>query len=352
MNEYNPFGEEGSPFDEDKDLLLELEPHPKKDNTSNKSTIYSVMGTISIFFIIFLNTFVFNSPKGEMISAIGESPHIPEDNTTDQLLKPSISSTTSSTTTTTFPEQTSAIENNTVVSKDSNLSLINELDQNLIIEKTVQVVAEGCGLGPDDRESSTNVGSGVLISSDGYLISNSHIIEECYGLIYIAITKDPDTPTEITYIAEVVEQSQELDLILLKVISTINNEKIFTSFKYFELFETEQLILGETINIWGYPTARGDGFNYHLKINLTKGTVSGFESDYAKKRGWIVTDADITYGNSGGAGLDSHGRLIGIPTHGISEGTSWLGYLRSVDVIKAWLRDVGQENLILYNSTP
>ena len=224
MNEYNPFGEEGSPFDEDKDLLLELEPHPKKDNTSNKTTIYSVMGTISIFFIIFLNTFVFNSPKGEMISAIGESPHIPEDNTTDQLLKPSISSTTSSTTTTTFPEQTSAIENTT-----------DELDQNLIIEKTVQVVAEGCGLGPDDRESSTNVGSGVLISSDGYLISNSHIIEECYGLIYIAITKDPDTPTEITYIAEVVEQSQELDLILLKVISTINNEKIFTSFKYFEL---------------------------------------------------------------------------------------------------------------------
>ena len=35
----------------------------------------------------------------------------------------------------------------------------------------------------------------------------------------------------------------------------------------------------------GIPTARGNGYNYQLKINPTKGTISGFESDYQKTRG-------------------------------------------------------------------
>ena len=199
-------------------------------------------------------------------------------------------------------------ENRDTSQQENNLILEtnNPINQNLIIEKTVQVVAENCGLGPDDRESWTNVGSGVLISSDGHLISNSHVIEDCYGEIYIATTKDADTPTEIQYIAEIVQQSKSLDLVLLKIVSTINNEKVSKRFNYFELADTAQLQLGETINIWGFPQQE-QWLQLSIKINLTKGTISGFESDYQKTRGWIITDADITYGNSGGAGLDNFG---------------------------------------------
>ena len=56
-----------------------------------------------------------------------------------------------------------------------------------------------------------------------------------------------------------------------------------------------------------------------------------------------MTDADISYGNSGGAALDSYGRLIGIPTFGVTEGASWIGYLRSVDVVMDWVGDLDSE---------
>ena len=132
-------------------------------------------------------------------------------------------------------------------------------------------------------------------------------------------------------------------MVLLKIVSFENGSSIGTQFEYFDLFSTDELSLGETIQIWGYPTARGDGTTYSLQINLTKGTISGFESDYSLKRGWIVTDADISYGNSGGAALDETGRLVGIPTFGRTEGASWLGYLRSADVLKSWLMKVSPE---------
>ena len=106
------------------------------------------------------------------------------------------------------------------------------------------------------------------------------------------------------------------------------------------------MFLGDEVEIWGFPTARGDGTSYSLKINLTKGTVSGFESDYGVKRGWIVSDADITYGNSGGAALDNSGRLVGIPTFGTTEGASWINYLRSVDVINVWMNEVNKPLLL------
>ena len=84
----------------------------------------------------------------------------------------------------------------------------------------------------------------------------------------------------------------------------------------------------------------GNGETYELNINLTKGTVSGFEQYAGLKRGYIVTDADISYGNSGGSAVDSNGELLGIPTLGKTEGASWIGYLISVDVVLEWLESI------------
>ena len=149
-----------------------------------------------------------------------------------------------------------------------------------------------------------------------------------------------------------IQESLELDLVLLKITSSIDNTPLDNTFEYFELSGTDELVLGDGLEIWGFPTARGDGTTYSLKINLTKGTVSGFESDYQIKRGWIVTDADVTYGNSGGAALDKLGRLVGIPTFGTTEGASWISYLRSVDVIEAWLSETSSSTLLTNFSFP
>jgi S1-C subfamily serine protease len=350
MNKYDPFSSEENPFEQNRDPLLEEE---EVYDVSKFQKKYIKIGLISIVFVLnaffIINTF-FN--KDSNLTASSEK----VDTTTlptisiPEAASPDTTTIVSTTTTTTLPvstqQETLTVYNNEEVAQP------NKADQTSIIKKTIQVIAEDCGLGPDDREAWTNLGSGVLVSSNGYIISNSHILDDCYGEIYIATTDNPDTTTEIKYLAEIIEQSKDLDLVLLKIVSSFDNLPVEDNFEYFQLYESTQLQLGEAISIWGYPTARGDGISYNLKINLTKGTISGFESDFNQQRGWIITDADITYGNSGGAALDNNGRLIGIPTQGVTEGVSWIGYLRSVDVIKEWLSQTNNDNLLTNFSFP
>ena len=165
------------------------------------------------------------------------------------------------------------------------------------------------------------------------------MLENCSGQIYIATVQNVDSKSEITYTAELLKIDSDLDLALLLINSSIASSSPPGNFKYFEMKSSADLELGESVEIWGYPSSRGDGESYSLNINLTKGTVSGFEQDSSYKRGWIVTDADISSGNSGGAALDSLGRLIGMPTFGVTEGASWIGYLRTSDVLKDWSKE-------------
>jgi S1-C subfamily serine protease len=336
MSSYNPFRGDENPFEDDPaQQIFADEKRDRKENFRVKNfTPKLSFLIISILVLGFIFSYTVNNSGGTEASS--PLPTITEPIVREQVI-PKVSTTIADS-----DEQ--IVKESVPVEVISETPLENNLlDQNIITQKTVQVVVENCNLETEDSALGTSVGSGVLITDDGYIVSNSHVIEDCYGEIYIATTEDVDTPTEITYIAKIIHDNPELDLVLLKIVSFENGSSIGTQFEYFDLFSTDELSLGETIQIWGYPTARGDGTTYSLQINLTKGTISGFESDYSLKRGWIVTDADISYGNSGGAALDETGRLVGIPTFGRTEGASWLGYLRSADVLKSWLMKVSPE---------
>jgi S1-C subfamily serine protease len=346
MNQYNPFKGEENPFDEEVNSEVNSNNVQKRSNTFNnrKITNYSFL----ILIAIVISTAIYslgNLSNSKIESDFSDTPLVE--------IEESSKLETSS-----IPDEPvdKEVENISVEKANENISVIEPIEnvtkQNKIITKTVQVIAEECTSETGNNEKDTAVGSGVLISSDGLIISNQHIIENCYGDIFIATTNDVDTPTEIKYFAEVIQESLELDLVLLKITSSIDNTPLDNTFEYFELSGTDELVLGDGLEIWGFPTARGDGTTYSLKINLTKGTVSGFESDYQIKRGWIVTDADVTYGNSGGAALDKLGRLVGIPTFGTTEGASWISYLRSVDVIEAWLSETSSSTLLTNFSFP
>ena len=346
MNQYNPFKGEENPFDEEVNSEVSSNNVQKRSNTFNNRKIMNY--SFLILIAIVLSTAIYslgNLSNSEIESDFADTP-IVEIEESSKLETSSIPD-----------EPVDKEEENISVEKaNENISVIEPIEnvtkQNKIITKTVQVIAEECTSETGNNEKDTAVGSGVLISSDGLIISNQHIIENCYGDIFIATTNDVDTPTKIKYFAEVIQESFELDLVLLKITSPIDNTPLDNTFEYFELSGTDELVLGDGLEIWGFPTARGDGTTYSLKINLTKGTVSGFESDYQIKRGWIVTDADVTYGNSGGAALDKLGRLVGIPTFGTTEGASWISYLRSVDVIKAWLSETNSSTLLTNFSFP
>ena len=209
---------------------------------------------------------------------------------------------------------------------------------NEVISKTIQVITSGCKNENSDK-TFNRLGSGVLISNDGYVVSNAHIFEGCKSTIYIANSIDSITDTSIIYTAEIKNKDQDLDLALLKINQSENLKQTNLDFPFFALKNNDNLILGESIYILGYPTLRSDRDTNNLKIHITRGTVSGFEYINYFPNGWIVTDGDISYGNSGGAVIDQKGNLVGIPVYGVSEGTAWIGYILSINVIIDWLNN-------------
>ena len=325
MDSYNPFTIPEDPFDEEVQQPL---------TESQDSKIYNLLKpvTLAAFFIVFVIATVslFTRPSTEII-VIKETLDNPKKIQQEPVVDNNIPSTTTTTTTIFISPPTTTPQTITSVPVVVN--------QEEIIEKTVQIVVYDCIESEYQNTSHIGLGSGVLVSDKGHILTNAHVLENCSGEIYIATVQNVDSKSEITYTAELLKIDTNLDLALLVVNSSITGSSPPSDFKYFEMKSSSELKLGESVEIWGYPSSRGDGESYSLNINLTKGTVSGFEQDSSYKRGWIVTDADISYGNSGGAALDSLGRLIGMPTFGVTEGASWIGYLRTSDVLKDWSKE-------------
>ena len=226
-----------------------------------------------------------------------------------------------------------------IVSEESENTFI-EIESNEIFNKTVQIIAEDCFVYDFNDNYTTSLGSGVLISESGYIITNAHVLEDCEGDLFVATINNVDDITKINYEAKLIKYDLELDLALIRITNVVDGGLVENNFNHFSLVRSTDIKLGENVEIYGFPTARGNGETYELNINLTKGTVSGFEQYAGLKRGYIVTDADISYGNSGGSAVDSNGELLGIPTLGKTEGASWIGYLISVDVVLEWLESI------------
>lgn len=158
---------------------------------------------------------------------------------------------------------------------------------------------------PQEKSGS---GSGVIISSDGYIITNRHVINEAKEIEVVLNDKR-------TYIGEIIGEDQSTDLALIKI-----KAKNLPSLKFAN---------SDNINIGQWVLAVGNPFN--LNSTVTAGIIS------AKSRkinilndggieAFIQTDAAINPGNSGGALVNTNGELIGINTAIQSNTGSYTGY--------------------------
>lgn len=149
-------------------------------------------------------------------------------------------------------------------------------------------------------------GSGVIISEDGYVVTNNHVIQ---GASEIDITLNDKR----TFKAELVGTDEKMDIALLKIDS---KEK----FPYAVFADSDDIKVGEWVLAVGNP--------YNLTSTVTAGIVSAKARNLSRSgiQSFIQTDAAVNPGNSGGALVNTDGELIGINTMISSNTGSYVGY--------------------------
>jgi len=153
------------------------------------------------------------------------------------------------------------------------------------------------------RREVKSMGSGVIISPDGYIVTNAHVVGK--NAVKVIVTLSGGT----RYSAEVVGVDDLTDISLLK----IEAEDLPT----IEIGDSDDVIIGEWVVALGNPFGLFDISN---QPTATIGIVSSKNVNFGEQAGgrvyqeMIQTDASINSGNSGGALVNVHGEMIGINT--------------------------------------
>jgi serine protease Do len=175
---------------------------------------------------------------------------------------------------------------------------------------------------PDFKQRS--LGSGFIIDSDGYVVTNNHVVEGADKIkVFLKNEKEYD--------AEIVGRDDNTDIALIKIMSD-------DDFPVIQLGDSDALKVGQWVVAIGNPF--GLGHTVTAGIVSAKGRVigSGPYDDY------IQTDASINPGNSGGPLLNMQGEVVGINTIIIAGGTG-IGFAIPVNLAKeivAQLKDSGE----------
>ena len=167
--------------------------------------------------------------------------------------------------------------------------------------------------------SSAWTGSATIVDPRGYLLTNCHVANpRAMGMrspaankLGVAIMERSDEPPVLTYYAEIVTQSPELDLAVLKITERVDGKSIRgLKLPFLPIGDSDEIELGDELSIFGFPGIGGD------TVTFTSGNVSGFTKQrrVQARRAFIKTDATIAGGNSGGTAVNHLGELIGIPT--------------------------------------
>jgi Trypsin-like peptidase domain len=212
------------------------------------------------------------------------------------------------------------------------------LDREGVRRITPAVVQLGPIFTVPDRETNAPAlrsfgwGSGSIINSDGYILTNAHVADTSdlkaeldqvggvlkEGVVAVYMTRKSDQPPVPTFVARVIATNTDLDLAIVKITVNLDGSPVDLStlnLPQVGLGNSDDVELGDTLHIFGYPGIGGETITY------TQGPVSGFASDKAiAGRAWIKTSASISGGNSGGAGIDDQGQLVGVPTRAGVEG--------------------------------
>ncbi len=211
---------------------------------------------------------------------------------------------------------------------------INEVDFTIAAEKTVNSVVHVKNValsqpgsfmdffyGSEGRQrSQVGTGSGVIISPDGYIVTNNHVVAKA-NEINVTLNNNK------TYEAEIIGTDPNSDIALLKIEADVQ-------LPYLAFGDSDNTKIGEWVLAVGNP--------FNLTSTVTAGIVSAKARDLGRDQSFIQTDAAVNPGNSGGALVNTNGDLIGINTAITSQTGSYVGYSFAVpsNIAKKVVEDI------------
>ena len=158
------------------------------------------------------------------------------------------------------------------------------------------------GMAPERQSKEQGVGSGVIVSKDGYILTNNHVIEGADEL-------NVSLPDDREFKAKVIGSDPKTDVAVIK----IEAENLPTV----TLADSDKLRVGDVVFAVGNPLGIGQTVTMGIVSATGRNNLGLLDSGQGYEN-FIQTDAAINMGNSGGALVDAKGRLVGINTAIIS----------------------------------
>lgn len=192
-------------------------------------------------------------------------------------------------------------------------------------------------------------GSGTIISADGLILTNAHVVAtddgEAYPYLQICLTKNPKiAPTVECYTGEIIdyvfdyEYINSADIALVKIIDA-------PKLNYLNIIDNAAQIdvenITEPVTALGYPSQAGE------TLTVLQGRVAGFSGGFEYENeayaGYIKTDIVLDKGISGGAVVDVMNHFVGIP----SASTEHYGFVIPVEDIMDFISETAAKNKVI-----
>ena len=184
--------------------------------------------------------------------------------------------------------------------------------KNVQISRKPRTMQEYFFGGGEMQKGLVGAGSGVIISADGYIVTNNHVID---GASELEVSLNDNR----TFKAQVIGSDPKADIALIKIDAE-------DDLPYLPFGDSDNVKLGEWVLAVGNP--------FNLTSTVTAGIISAKARDIDQydrnPQSFIQTDAAINPGNSGGALVNTNGELIGINTAITSQTGSYVGYAFAV----------------------
>lgn len=180
--------------------------------------------------------------------------------------------------------------------------------------------------------TATSLGSGIILSKDGYILTNYHVVEDGQRFVVVANAAE--------YEGHIVGTDPSSDLAVLKVDAT--------DLTPIEIGSSSDLVVGEWVMAVGSPFGLEQSVSTGIISAVSRSTAMASTNSTTVYTNMIQTDAAINPGNSGGALVDADGKLIGVNTLIASESgsSSGVGFAIPVD----YAMDIAQQ--IIEGKTP